>query len=289
MLIDISPVVPMVRVEGGSHGWIYGSLVPASGKSDWVMAAVRATRPYVKASDAGLRQERIEDALLDFVQLKTEDTQQAISFLRQYGLFNQGDCVSMKGHPSDIRKYWNEATQSKQTPFATELRSFWWWQKRVLALFTLSRAPQRHHAAALRKACHEINPHIKLPPSENPIAFSKQFLSYFVSQGLAAVTLGVAPDQGKFVAVAIPADLRSALYMMLLTHLTRGTRLKNCKNTKCRRVYLVTRPDKRFCSARCQNLVKVNRFRKRRLDSAQSQATRARAGRQRSKISTHAM
>jgi predicted RNA-binding Zn ribbon-like protein len=185
-----------------------------------------------------------------------------MGFLQEYGLFSAVDCVSMSGHSENIKKYWAECERLGKTPFATDLRRFWFDKERIDSALAISRKmPQDHDA--LRQMCKKIGISLKMHRTDNLAVLTRDVLLHLISLGLAQVTLGIIPAGKKMIAAAIAIDVRSLLHIGLLMYATRDVRLKNCANPRCRKVFSVTRPDRIFCDPRCQNLVKVKRFRAR--------------------------
>jgi predicted RNA-binding Zn ribbon-like protein len=130
-------------------------------------------------------------------------------------------------------------------------------------MLKLARSQRKFERDAAFQEFQKINPGLgQLMRRTHPQDFDKQLLSYYVSQGLVSVTLGVTPHRRKMVAVALAPDVRSALYVALLSHIVSGTKLKTCARTGCTNLFVVTRPERKFCTERCQNLAKVKRYRK---------------------------
>jgi predicted RNA-binding Zn ribbon-like protein len=265
MQIDIKLMVARVSDAKEIGGWVCGTLAATSGPPDSVLIAAQATRPWI--TQVAVISE--QDALVDFVNLNSEDTHQIVGFIRHYGLFNSGDAVGMTGHPPEVKAYWKKVKQSSLTPFATDLASFRDSWARVGTMLKLARSRgKRERDAAFREFLKINRGFGELMRRTHPRDFEKQLLSYYVSQGLVSVALGVAPHQSKMVAVALAPDVRSALYVALLSYTVSGTRLRACRRAGCIRLFVVTRPARKYCTAECQNLAKVNRYRKRQRQGA---------------------
>ncbi|MFZ0634438.1 MAG: CGNR zinc finger domain-containing protein [Candidatus Acidiferrales bacterium] len=272
MKASIHLVVPKVLADKEIDGWVCGVVSPVSNQPHSALTAIQATHPWVSQDDPILDEERAKQALEDFVNLEPGVSQEAVDFLNRYGLFSHGDCVTFGGQPDKVRTYWTELERAGKRPFAMKLDNVWWLQRRIRAVVTLYRAERKHQTAALRNACKEINPHLTLPRTRNLTGFRNQILSHLASQGLSQVQLGVAPIKGIMAPVITTDDLQSALYIVLLFFLTKGARFRDCANRNCRHVFLHTRSDKKFCSNRCQALVKAKRYRKRHKNSSPKQA-----------------
>ncbi len=266
MLIDFQMRVAKVGSIQESSGWAYGSFVGVPKQAKGVPEPSLATRRWVSEFPQAYRslsKDLARQALLGFVNLGEGDTQQAIDYLREYGLFQDGDCLSIKAHPPEIRAYWKKASASGHVPFATDLSEFWRSHKRIKAFLTLAGVVGKPNDAAVKQACREINPSFeKLKNRFDWPQIGRLFLAAGVSRGLASVPLGVSEKNGKMVAVLTSTDLWSALYVELLSYITRGVRMRQCGNKDCPKVFEVTRPHKRHCSERCQNLMKVRAWRR---------------------------
>jgi predicted RNA-binding Zn ribbon-like protein len=259
MQIDIKLMVARVSDAKEIGGWVCGTLAPTSASPDSVLIAAQATRPWI--TQVAVINE--EDALVEFVNLNLQDTHQITGFIRQYGLFSFGDEVGMAGHPENVKAYWKKAKQLGLTPFATNLASFRDSRERVATMLKLARSRRGRERDAAFQEFLKINRGLgELMRRTHPKDFDKQLLSYYISQGLASVAIGVATHRSKMVAVALAPDVRSALYVALLSSIVRGTKLKTCARIGCINLFVITRP-KDYCSVHCQNLAKVKRYRKR--------------------------
>ncbi len=260
MQIDIKLMVPQVSDVREIDGWVCGTLAPTSGRPDSVLTAAQATRPWI-TQVAAIRE---RDALVDFVNLKPEDAGQIVGFINRYGLFSDGDRVAMTGHPDKVKEYWKKTVDRRLTPFATNLDFVRDSRDRVASVMKLDRSRSKRERDAVFQEFLKINRSLAgLMRRTHRRDFEKKLLSYYVSQGLALVTLGVAAHLSKMLAVALAADVRSALYVGLLSHIVSGTKLRTCARTGCETLFVVRGP-KEYCSTRCQNLAKVTRYRKRR-------------------------
>jgi predicted RNA-binding Zn ribbon-like protein len=258
MQIDITLLAPRVSEVKLVEGWVCGTLAPTEGPPGSVLIAAQATRPWI-SQVAVIRE---EDALVDFVNLNPEDTDQIVEFIKRYGQFADGDAVGMASHPDKVKEYWRKAKQLRRTPFATNLASFRDSRERVATMLNLAQARGESGREAAFQEFLRINEGFgQLMRRTHPRDFDKQLLAYYVSQGLKSVALGVAPHSREMVAVALAPDVRSALYVALLSSIVRGTKLKTCKRKGCTKMF-VERGPKEYCSSYCQNLAKVKRYRK---------------------------
>jgi hypothetical protein len=263
MQIDIKVEVPRVsddvrEIEEWVHGklsqWVCGTLRPLTGQPGPVLSAMQATKPWV--TQRGVIPE--EEALVDFVNLNPEDVHKIAGFIRKYGLFSDGDRDTKASHPEKVKEYCQKSAQSRLTPFATDVASVRDTQKRVAAMLKLARARGKGEREIAFGEFMKVNPDLgKAVRRRHPQDFEKRLLSYYVTQGLALVPLGLEEQHKKMVAVAMTADVRSALYVALLSHIVSGTELKSCARPGCNKLFVVTRKNKKFHSLECQNLASI--------------------------------
>jgi hypothetical protein len=260
MKIDFHLLVQRTSIAGEDQGWVYGNL-KSMVKESTIAPAVLATRPWLRTCEV-VPSETALNAVCDVANLKLQETQQAIAFLRVYGLFSAHECLPLNIHSERIKNYWRECKRSGKTPFATELSTFWFHQQRIRTALAIGRSIPKD-LDSLRQACRVLGIQLRIRRADDVCALTRDVLSHLIGFGLAQTSLGVIPYRKKMVAAAITSDVRSLLYTGLLIYVTRGVPLKECANSSCRKIFLVTRSDRRFCDLRCQNLIKVKRFRER--------------------------
>lgn len=226
-----------------------------------------------------MTRDRALQALFDLDNLPPGNDNLAGQYLRNYGLFALGDCVEIKGHPRRIREWWKKSMSMGTTPFATDLSPFWRFQKRIRAHLQLARLFRGRDELALKRACQEINP--QLSGRRDWFRTSKQLLISGVEVGLASAHLDIhekaveSESRTRKMSRGLPngaiglvsgiwsPDLRSALYVALLSIIALGDPLEQCKDRGCLRTFIMTRPDREYCSRTCQNRNKQRRSRAR--------------------------
>jgi hypothetical protein len=203
------------------------------------------------------------NALVDFVNLEPRSTYAIVRFIRQYGLFSQGDQAGRAGHPEKVKAFWRDSKAQHQ-PFATSNSSVLEARDQVTAILKLARSGRnRDRESAVEELAKENPRFVKMMQLRHLDDFAKQLISHYVSLGLASVRLGVVPSRGRMTAVAFAADVRSALYVAVLSETVSGTYLKECKRAACRKLFVVTRPDKQYHDSECQHLDLMRRRRER--------------------------
>ena len=253
--------IPSIDIKETVGDFIFGMLLEADDQDDPVLGAIQGSRWWFSGRHRFCPEGKELDALIDFANLRTDDTGQAMSFLKAYGLFQYQDCVLSADLP-EIKEYWKRIEQSKRVPFATDLSTFWFHQKRFANLVNLSRPDIRNYEPAMMGLAHQINPELKKPKASSSHRFAGDLIVAATSYGLGQAKLGIIGDKKTFLPVITTVDVCSTLYVELLKQFVRGARLKECANEGCRRVFFQTRPDRKFCSA-CQNFCKIKRYRER--------------------------
>jgi predicted RNA-binding Zn ribbon-like protein len=260
MQIDTKLLVQRTSNVKVIEGWICGTLARGAGPAHPALLAAQATRPWL-TEVTSIDEER---ALVAFVGLNPDDPHETGTFIKDFGLFGNADVASIAGHPSAVRAFWKEANKSGLTPFATDIASVRQMQARVSAISKFALVVNNRERNPAFQEFLKINAglgeHMRRSHGRH---FTQQLLSYYVSQGLASVALGIAPHKKKMVAIALAPDVCSVLYVALLLQLIRGTRFKVCRRATCGKLFVVTRSGKQYCGVYCQNLAKVNRYRRR--------------------------
>jgi hypothetical protein len=219
------------------------------------------------------------DALFQFLALNEGDESEALSFTRAYGVFDSS-CRTPDPKPStkprnplegavvpppSVRARMREYHHARKTPFALPVEHMWEAYRRIGLLLAISQAVREgdHRAVA------EIAPHLVFHPRASTpkewLDLGGLIFRVQVSAEINAETAGVrvvpAESQRKFFAAITGTTLRPALFVQLLAAVAGQTAAERCENQSCRKWFVVTRGSKRFCSVRCQSLVKVQRFR----------------------------
>jgi hypothetical protein len=219
-----------------------------------------------------------QEILLEFVNLNRDDDEEALGFMQKYGVFDQR-------HRSDTakertRSYGSSFRDGPESPpkdvqtflrgsgatFAVPLHDFWDVQKHIRILLELVRVLQSRDYAAIEAACAVLRmTRIAVDNERDWLAVGRQVLCADISGELNAgergVSLVATERDGALLAAASSTTLRAALYLALLAQITQGERIGECGNPKCRKLFVLTRDTKRFCSKPCQELEKVNRYR----------------------------
>ena len=202
-----------------------------------------------------------EEALLEFVNLPDQGTVEAIDFIRKYGLFGLENIEPRQPIPSHLKTFFRAMRKSGQTPFLLSLKRFWAERQAMSDLLVLATGIQNRDVAAVKRICVRRMPPGKVRQEDDWLVLGQLCFNLDMSVGLHQTDLTVSQRTGKIVAHASAACVRPALYLALLSYATRGTELAQCDNEECRKTFVVARPGKRYCSKRCQVLVRVRRHR----------------------------
>jgi len=256
-----------------ASGWAYGTLaVPPADKSRVPLGPAERARSVASPKDF------VRQALSAFLSLRKGDDSAASNYLRGCGLFCATDVVSMNGHPAEVKAHWKSGTEGWRQPFATSLQELWRVHERLTAQLALGGVLQKRNDGGLERAIRGIVPKLaKLPEKQDPYEIGKCLLVSGVKIGLDGVHLGLLERNGRVLLALESTDLKSALYLAILSMLSDGTKLRQCKNRSCWNVFGAER-GKKFCSQRCLTLDKVHRYRrKKRLATRSRQAAVDRA------------
>jgi hypothetical protein len=204
-----------------------------------------------------------EAALVDFVNIEHHNVQQALDYFLKYGIFDKENLRLGSHYPEKVRTFWKDSLADGWTPYAQPLGVFWVEHWEISNLLTVSRGLSDNNPSSVRKACKNL-----LATELDTRAFKRDWTQYgkaVISERLTFrlrhAKLGIAEEKGKLVVATAPYGLRSALYLQLITCVTERTPLTECENWKCRKVFVISRPGKKFCSPQCQSVTKVRRFR----------------------------
>ncbi len=202
-------------------------------------------------------------ALLELVGLQENDADEAIAYLRKYGLPSLYD-LKAKDLPKTIRAYWDASYDDGLVPFALNRESLSRMRIWFTELFMLERAAlERNEVAAEAIAKSMDSPHgaIDTLYGGNWLQFAMHgFRSLFPTQ-LAKVQFGARDKGGRLVPTMASYGFSEALVLSLLDYLHRETPFGECENPQCKKLFFATRKSKKYCSARCQALIKVHRHR----------------------------
>jgi hypothetical protein len=181
MDIQISILTARADAIQESQGWVYGTLVHPQHPQIPTTTAVKATRPWISGESLEIRTNLAEQALLEFVNLKHGNVEQALAYLRKYGLFQDGDRVEIKAHPKPVKAFWEKARREKKTPFATSLHDFWQVHQWITGTLQIISSLPMRDASALKLAIQRINPFLRPGNKSDLRAFARDVVSYYVS------------------------------------------------------------------------------------------------------------
>jgi hypothetical protein len=217
------------------------------------------------------------EALIEFVNLHDGSTEQVVCYLRRYGLFSLLDLAIQKDEkiesfPKKIQSYWSASYGNGLLPFARSLWELWNYKRKITRLLMLAKAIREPDEAELRAFYLGRALNLGIPPElqEEATTFSyeadwfrraKDELSQDLKLALAGVVLGLKVDRGELVPTIASYGVADALALLTLDYIYRGIQLGECRNPSCKKLFFMTRATKRFCSGRCQALIKVHRFR----------------------------
>jgi CGNR zinc finger protein len=254
-----------------SDGWFYGALSSAS-------PAYLVLKDTLKDSTAEFDPHKYllayytypqipPSALLEFVNLREGDTEQAIAYLRRYGLLSLSD-LKAEDLPKDIRAYFDDLYENDLVPFGFRFEHLWGVQKTLKERLTLTRAAIEREKATAERILSSIDKGDY--DSEIADLYGGDWRR-FARDGYRVLVLGKplanlqfsAREKGDLlVPTIITYGVVDALSVFLVDHMSRDSAMGECQNPQCKKLFFVTRKSKRFCSPRCQGLIKVHRFRK---------------------------
>ena len=266
MLLEIRSTCVSIRFVELIDGWVCGVLRdierPNSRSDSWLNALEGFLLHYSGSSP------NIDvDTLLEFVNLRSGEPTSAITFLEKYGLFDRKDHGS-KGRslPDSVRLKLKSLADDRLVPFATSLADFCETRAELVQLMILAGAVQHRDAVRISRTMSQLN----LPKAlqwahddfndSGSFAAGRSVLGHYLTSGLKGIRLGLAnPDPSvSLLPFASAADLRSGLYLALISSLEHSW--EECANPGCPKLFEVTRSWRKFCSQRCQSLLKTKRW-----------------------------
>jgi hypothetical protein len=257
-----------------SDGYVYGVLSKLSAKHSQYQRwreeeeDPRTLVDYIKdfffSSDT-LYHQLPQEALTEFVNFQEGDVRQAIDYMRRYGLYSLYDLFTRK-LPKKIDSFFSDSYTQELIPFAIRLEHLWLTQRTLVGLLRLAMAIRENDEASIKAACESVG------YSESEVKFlysgswswtAKDVLLGKLRQHLQLGILVGAKDRGgTFVPTIASYGFNEALFLHVLDNINQGTTLGECENPQCKKLFFLTRKSKKFCSARCQALIKVHRYRK---------------------------
>jgi hypothetical protein len=247
-------------------GWIVGCLkdleVSSLTRSNAVAQFDQVMRFSLSFPDGGLQIS--DEALLEFVNIEEDNLSAAAEYIESHGVFerNNLELPSLKPFPKNVEEFWREMAATR-TPFALRGKSFYSDQREIKNLQKLANALRNRDLELI----NECLPSLKLTPKlwkdskQLDLSRGRLILRESIQGALSDVQIGVAELKSSLVPFAAPSCVKSALYLALLDQITRGVAIGECENPRCKKIFERSQPRKRFCSPRCQALIKVHRFR----------------------------
>lgn len=259
-----------------ADGYVYGVLSKLSAKhypyQKWREEEEdhRTSVDYIKDllfSSETLHHQLPAEALTEFVNLLEGDAKQVIDYMRRYGLYSLYDLFTRK-LPKKIESFFGDSYSQERIPFAVRLEHLWLTQRTLVGLLRLAIAIRENDDASIKTACESVGysePEVRVFYSGSWSWTAKDVLLGKLRQHLEHGLLVGAKDKGgTFVPTIASYGFYDALFLLVLHNIYQETPLRECENPQCKKLFFVTRETKKFCSARCQALIKVHRYRKNR-------------------------
>jgi hypothetical protein len=221
-----------------------------------------------------------DDLVLEFVNLNREDDEHALTFMQMYGVFDpahraHAHTIRQRGAgqiddyadtpPDEVCTFLDSAQPDHSETFAVSLMSFWDVRYRTRKLLALDRALQSRDYGVIEAICRDLRCKVEVENERDWLETGRKVLCMDISAELDVpghgVSLVATQLGGVVVAGASSLTLRPTLFLGALSQITKGTPIGECGNAKCRKLFLLTRDTKKFCSKRCYALAKVNRHR----------------------------
>lgn len=229
-------------------------------------------------------EQRAKEALLAFVNLEYRNDDVAISYIREFGEFDQlerdQDRFVGAGIPEVIQQFCKQHVQKRQTPFAVSLSLFWAVRDEIEGLWNLAVAVDQKDSQGAKVGCIRRRPNSSFDPETNWLAVGRAILcadlSASLNPGKRNPRLILSVKEGKLVALTMGTTVRTALYLTLFDMIVSKAEYKRCPN--CKKPFIVTVKRKQFCTPICQNAAKARRWRVRHSPGARRQGYKPRTG-----------
>ena len=191
----------------------------------------------------------------------------SIAYLRRYGLLSLSD-LKPEDLPKGIRAYFDDLYENDLVPFGFRFEHLWGMQQTIKERLTLTRAAIETDKATAERILSSID---KGDYDSEIARLYQGDWRRFARDGFRVLVLGKplanlqfwAREKGDLlVPTIISYGVLDALNVFLVDHMSRDSALGECQNPQCKKLFFATRKSKKFCSARCQELIKVHRFRK---------------------------
>ena len=222
-------------------------------------------------------QQMPSEALIDFVNLQQGSTEEMVDYLRRYGLFSLLDLgikrdQNIQSLPEKIQTYWGASYENELLPFAKSLEGLWRYQRMITRSLILAKSIRDTDETGLKSfyVSRALSHGIPKKLQEKATAYSyegdwfkraKDELSQELKTALEGVVLGLKVERGTLVPTLASFGVAEALALLTLDYIYRDIQLGECQNPRCKKLFFMTRSTKKFCSGRCQALIKVHRNR----------------------------
>jgi hypothetical protein len=201
--------------------------------------------------------------LEDFLQIHDGQTDEMAAFIRRHGLFAEEDLRLRARAAKEVQTRWKHIKAIGVIPFAIPLHEFWGTRRTIEALSDLMDALQRGEEERMLALSLELGSGFIKGYEDHRIsdayADARFLLAAVTGRWLATARVAPVEEKGKFITSIVTAFSRDAVYAQLMAHITAGNPLRRCKRLKCEVIFVPSRPDKQFCSLKCQNLAKSYR------------------------------
>lgn len=218
--------------------------------------------------------ERAEAAFLEFINLESGNTDQAMRFIQEFGEFDHLDLDSNDRArpglvPREVQQFCDECLNPKDprkrgNPFAVPLRQIWKVQADILGLWKFWNSLSEKKINVIQKECRSRRPSFEFAGDVDWLAVGKAILCADLSASLHTSNqkpprLLLHERDGKFIALTFSRTVQCALYVQLLSITVSANNYRECLH--CQRYFIPTVESQRYCTAKCQNVAKVRRSR----------------------------
>ena len=211
---------------------------------------------------------RVEQALVEFMNLEDGDDNAAVEFMKEFGEFDHLELDEENQFvdsdiPQTVQKICKGYIRKQEDPFVVSLNDFWAVRRDIKGLWNLAEALGRKDRQRVRDECIRRRPNSTSYPEPNWLAVGKAILcadlSASLNPGKGNPRMILSEKDGKLIALTMGTTVRSALYLTLLDMIVSRTPYRSCPN--CKKYFIVTVKRKQYCTEVCQNTAKVRRFR----------------------------
>src|ERR1700733_438191 len=217
--------------------------------------------------------DRAQAALMEFTNLQTGNTQQAIEFIEKFGEFDllelSEDDPKFSSLPRDVRRFCNECLHPENRrehhdPFAVPLDQFWDTHKEIVGFWKLADFLAARNMDEVREECRRRRPTSHFTGAPDWLAVGKAILCADLSASLNLSSprpprLLLHERDGQFIALTLCPTVRSSLYVQLLTVVVSGKEHRQC--LLCGDYFTARVEAQEYCTSKCQNIAKERRSR----------------------------